>query len=159
MANDKIRIVTYTTEYKDRLEVLLKEFSQELFGTGTVNIEDYVSTHWCVYLAVVGEDVVGVASFTYNTYFGMRKPTVGLTYLYVTPKYRNTKANYLLNLQSGVLSITNNLPLEHHYASDQSKRMSRKVNGKKVYETWVVEVEDVMTAFNRLKSKVKIKDI
>ena len=159
MANDKIRIVTYTTEYKDRLEVLLKELSQELFGTGTIDIKTFVANHWCVYLAVVGEDVVGVASFTYNTYFGMREPTAGLTYLYVTPKYRNTKANYLLNLQSGVLSITNNLPLEHHYASDQSKRMSRKVNGKKVYETWVVEVEDVMTAFNRLKSKVKIKDI
>lgn len=158
MSPNRVTIVQYNDSYQAELEVLLKELSQELFQTGSCNIKEFVEGHWCIYLAIIDTKVIGFAGFVYNKYFGFRKPTVGLTYLYVKPEHRGSKANYLLNIQSGVLSISNNLPLEHHYASEHSIRMSRKVNGKKIYETWLYEVDEVMTAFKRLTSKVNIKE-
>jgi len=159
MADNYVTIVKYTEDYKAGLNELLCEMSKALFGTGTANIDEFVEGHWCIYLAIIEKKVVGFAGFIHNTYFGFREPTVGLTYLYVTPEHRNSKANYLLNIQSGVLSIGNSLPLEHYYASEHSIRMSRKVKGKKLYETWLYEVDEVTTAFNRLISKVNIRKL
>ena len=157
MADNYVTIVQYTEDYKEGLQSLLCEMSQALFGTGTANIEEFIQGHWCIYLAIINEKAVGFAGFSYNTYFGFRGHTVGLTYLYVTPEHRNSKATYLLNLQSGVLSISNNIALEHYYASEHSVRMSRKVKGRKAYETWVYEIDEVMKAFNKLTSKVNIR--
>jgi len=159
MADNYVTLVKYEAKYRDQLETLLKEMSKSLFGTGTANIDEFIQGHWCVYLAIIEKKVVGFAGFIHNTYFGFREPTVGLTYLYVTPEHRNSKANYLLNIQSGVLSMGNNLPLEHYYASEHSVRMSRKVKGRKLYETWLYEVDEVTTAFNRLISKVNIRKL
>lgn len=159
MADNYVTIVQYTEDYKEGLQSLLCEMSQALFGTGTANIDEFIQGHWCVYLAIIEKKVVGFAGFIHNTYFGFREPTVGLTYLYVTPEHRNSKANYLLNIQSGVLSMGNSLPLEHYYASEHSVRMSRKVKGRKLYETWLYEVDEVTTAFNRLISKVNIRKL
>lgn len=158
MATNYVTIVQYTDEYRVELAKLLVEMSKALFGTGTANIDDFVKGHWCIYLAIIDNKAIGFAGFIHNTYFGFREPTVGLTYLYVTPEHRGSRANYLLNIQSGVLSISNNLPLEHYYASEHSVKMSRKVKGKKLYETWLYEVDEVMIAFKRLTSKVNIKE-
>jgi len=157
MADNYVTIVKYESQYRDQLETLVKEMSKALFGTGTANIDDFIQRHWCIYLAIINEKAVGFAGFSYNTYFGFRGHTVGLTYLYVTPEHRNSKAAFLLNLQSGVLSISNNIALEHYYASEHSVRMSRKVKGRKAYETWVYEIDEVMKAFNKLTSKVNIR--
>jgi len=152
-----VKIVKYSDAYQQELALLLQGFSADVFQTGTANVTAFVEGHWAVYLAIIDSKVIGFAGFVYNTYFGFRPPTIGLSYLYVTPEHRTSKANYLLNIQSGVVCIAENLPLEHYYASETSAKMSRKIKGRKLYETWLYDVEEVQVAFNRLISKVKIR--
>lgn len=153
-----IKIIDYNNSYKDSLERMLKELSLELFGVGDANIDDFVNHHWCIYLAVKDSDVIGFTSFVYNTYHGMRPPTVGNTYLYVMPEYRNTRATYLLSIQSGFISTSKNLPLENYYASDHSRKIARKLKGELAYETYIYEVDEVNRVFKHLINKIQIKE-
>jgi hypothetical protein len=155
---NSVKVVKYDRSYKKELESLLQDFSKDLFNTGTADVASFVEGHWAIYLAVIDSKAVGFAGFVYNTYFGFRTPTVGLTYLYVMPEHRASKANYLLNIQSGVVCLAENLPLEHYYASENSVRMSRKIEGTKLYEAWIYDVEQVQTAFNKLNSQVTIRN-
>lgn len=153
-----VSLVLYDDKYKEELEGLLLKFSKEVFGYGTASIDEFVNRQWCIYLALRDDKVIGFASFIYNTYFGLRPPTVGLTYVYVLPEHRNTRAVYLLGIQAGVLSVDNKLPLESYYASEDSFRISRKLQGKKIYDTYIYEVDEVEKTFTRLINKLKIKD-
>ena len=156
MANP-VKIVKYDSSYQKELESLLQDFSKGLFGTGKADVNAFVGGHWQVYLAVIDSKAVGFAGFTYNTYYGFREPSVGLTYLYVAPEHRASRANYLLNIQSGVVCLAENIALEHYYASEASVRMSSKIKGRKIYEAWIYEIDEVQVAFNNLTSKVKIR--
>lgn len=153
-----IKIVLYADQYKEQLENILVKFSHELFDAGTVNIGQFLDYHWCVYLAVKGSKVIGLSSYTFNTYFGLRPPTVGNDYLYVLPEYRGSRAMYMLAVQSGVVSVENNLPLEHYYASEETRRVSRKMTGVKAYETYIYDVKEVRRVYTKLISKVKFKE-
>lgn len=155
---NRITIEKYTDDYKEELTRLLKDMSKELFGTGTVDVDSFISSHWAIYLAKLEDKVIGFSSFFYNTYFGFRTPSVGYTYMYIEPAHRNSKASYLFNIQSGVLSLDNNVALEHYYASEYSRRMSKRIQGKLLYETYIYEVPEVKEAFNKLITKIKIKD-
>lgn len=155
----RVSIAVYEAKYKLELESLLLNFSKEVFGYGTASIEDFVATHWCIYLALRDGKAIGFASFAYNTYSGMRPPTVGFTYLYVLPENRNTRAMYMLAIQSGVLSVQNNLPLENYYASDASFKIDRKMQGLKAYECFIYEPQEVEKVFGRLINKLKIKEL
>lgn len=158
MNNNPIKIVLYDHTFEKELEALLISLSQELFGEGTVSIEDFVNNHWSIYLAVRDSKVIGLSSFVHNTYFGLRPPTIGNSYLYVLPEHRGSRATYLLSLQSGYISDYLQLPLENYYASEESKKISRKLNGTKAYETYIYEVEEVNRVFKNLKSKVNIRN-
>ena len=153
-----IKIVMYSEEYKEEFQEMLLKFSQELFGTGTVNIDEFIDYHWCIYLALKDNKVVGMSSYIFNTYFGLRTPTVGNDYLYVLPEHRGGRAMWMLSIQSGVVSVENNLPLEHYYASEDTRRVSRKMVGVKAYETYIYDVEEVRRIFTKLISKVKFKE-
>lgn len=152
-----MKIVLYNDEYKDDLEKLLLEFSKEVFGDGTCDVDSFVKYHWAIYLAIGSNGkVIGFSSFTINTYYGLRKPTVANDYLYVREVHRGGKATYLLSIQSGKVSIENNLPLENYYSSESSFRISSKLKGKKMYDAYIYEVGDVEDTLNKLKDKVKV---
>lgn len=146
-----IDIVLYSDEYADELEKMLKEFSQEIFGYGTANLEQFLAQHWIIYLAKKGDEVIGFSSFIYNTYYGLRPPTVGQTYLYVRPAFRRGRASYLLSKQAGFVSIDSNLPLENYYASEESTRIGNRMQGTKLYEAYLYDVEAVAEVYNKLK--------
>lgn len=150
MANG-IEIIVYDDKYKDQLESLLRNFSNEIYGTNMANIDKFVNDHWVIYLALRGVEVIGFSSFVYNTYFGLRPPSVGNTYLYVKPAHRRGRASYLLSKQAGFVSIDTNLPLENYYASDDSRRIGTRMNGTKQYDVWLYPVEEVKKAYQKLK--------
>lgn len=153
-----IEIVMYSKEYREALKEVLIKFSQELFGAGTVRIDEFIDYHWCVYLAMKDGKVIGFTSFTFNTYYGLRPPTVGNDYNYVLPEYRGGRAMYLLSIQAGMVSVENNLPLEHYYASEATRKLSRKMTGVKAYEAYIYDVEEVRRIYIKLLTKVKFKD-
>lgn len=146
-----MEIIIYNDSYKSQLEELLKDFSKEIFGYGTANIDSFVNHHWVIYLATKGDEVIGFSSFIYNTYYGLRPPTVGQTYLYVRPEYRRGRASYLLSKQAGYISVDSNLPLENYYASDDSRRIGNRMQGTLIYEAFIYEPEEVAKAYNKLK--------
>jgi hypothetical protein len=154
----KPRIQKYTPDYKEQLEVLLCDFSKEVFGSGTADIDTFVDYHWVTYLAILGEEVVGFSSFTYNTYFGLRPPTVGNDYLYVKPEHRKGRAVYLLSMQSAAVCIEAGIPLEHYYASKESKKLSKNIQGTFLYDVYEYSVEEVARINKRFTSKIKIKE-
>ena len=153
-----MKIVLYNDSYNDSLCELLRLFSEEVFGSGTYDIDKFVNSHWAIYLALDNDIVVGFSSFNINDYYGLRKPTLGNDHIYVLPEYRDSKAMYLFSIQAGKICIDNNLPLEHYYSSDSSLKLSRKLKGKKIYETYIYDVGDVSNTFNKLINKVRIKD-
>lgn len=153
-----MKLILYDKKYKNDLEELLIDFSIEVYGDGTVDIDSFVDNHFAIYLAIDNEVVVGFTSYFVNEYFGLREPTIANSYLYISPEYRNTKLMYLFAMQSANVCIENEYPLEHYYASDGSLKLSRKLKGKKMYETYIYDLEEVSREYNRLKKIVKIKD-
>lgn len=158
MQTNKTTIVLYEEKHKEELRKLLIEVSSELFGYTTVDYQRFVDNHWALYLAVRNDKVIGLSSFIYNDYYGLRPPTVGNDYIYVLPAYRTGRAMYLLSTQAGHVSISCNLPLEHYYCSDTSKHLSRKLVGTKLYETYVYEVEEIGKIFKSLTRNHNIKE-
>lgn len=152
----KPEIIIYDEKYRLDLAELLQQMSKELYGTGTVNIEAFVKRHWAIYLAIVDDKVVGVSSYTFNDYCGLRLPTMGNTYLYMTPEYRNSKAMYLLGAQFGKVSESTNLPIETYYASDKSRLLGKRMKSTFLYDVHEYAVEDVKVAFDRLKKYIPI---
>jgi hypothetical protein len=155
----RVNLEIYSDSKREDLELLLKEFASEVFNTNTVNIDEFVNNHWVIYMAYIEDKAVGFASIMYNTYFGLRPPTAGCTYLYVKPQHRNSKANYLLNIQLGILCLDNNLPLENYYATENSARIGRKMKGKTLYTAVEYPVEEVKALYSHLTNKVKVKRI
>jgi len=158
MQTSKTTIVLYEEKYKEELYKLLIEVSTELFGSKTVDYQRFVDDHWALYLAVRDDKVIGLSSFVYEDYYGLRPPTVGNDYIYVLPAYRTGRAMYLLSTQAGHVSISCNLPLVHYYCSDTSRHLSRKLTGTKLYETYLYEVEEVEKIFKTLTRKHTIKE-
>ena len=154
-----IEVVLYEDKDADELRAMLKEFSQEIYGYGTANLEQFLAQHWVVYLAKKGDEVIGFSSFMYNTYFGLRPPTVGNTYLYVRPAYRRGRASYLLSVQAGYVSIDTDLPLETYYASDDSKVLSKRMKGTRLYEAWSYEPEDMAEAYKNTTRNDKLRKL
>jgi hypothetical protein len=154
----KMKLVLYNDTYREQLDALLIGFSKEVFDCGTADTDSFVRNHWCIYLAIDDEDrVLGFSSFSINTYFGLRSPTLGNTYIYVDTKHRASRIMYLFSIQAGQICVEKNLPLEHYYSSESSLKLSRKLKGKKIYEAYVYEVGDVEETFNKLIKKVRIK--
>lgn len=152
-----IKVIIYDNQYRDQLEELLVSMSQELFGAGTVNIDQFVNNHWVIYLAMEGDEVIGLSSFYYNTYFGLRPPTVGNTYLYVKPEYRNGRASYLLSIQSGFVSADTNLPLETYYASNSSRAISKRMKGEHLFDAWLYSPEEMAKAYKQTTRNDKLR--
>jgi len=132
----KITVIPYDDKYAADLAELLLAFSEEIYGAGTVDLNRFVEDHWFIYLAMDGEKVVGFSSYIYNTYFGLRPPTIGNSYLYVMPQYRGGRAAYLLTKQTGYVSIDTGLPLELYFASDESRRVAERSIGTKGTEIY-----------------------
>jgi hypothetical protein len=151
-----IEIIRYEDKYKEQLEVLLKEMSAELYGTtGTVNIDHFVNNHWAIYLAIEDGAVVGFTSFIVNTYFGLRPPTVGNTYLYVIPKKRNGRAMYHLSVQFCFVAEETNLPIETYVASEASRRALTRIEGRFLYDVYEYQPEDIAQGYSKLKKHIK----
>ena len=152
-----IKLVAYEEKYHEALEALLTEFSTEVFGVGTSNIDHFVSGHWCIYLALKGEDVIGFTSFIYNNYYGLRTPTVGNDYAYIQPQYRGGKTMYLFTIQAGAVSLEYNLPLETYFATEDGMKLSTLAEGELMYQAYTYDVEAVRSKFDKLTHKFEIK--
>ena len=153
-----MKIVLYSDKYRDELDVLLKEFSEKLYS-GKYCLDSFVNQHWAVYLALNSDGkVIGFSAFMIVNYLGFMDDIMANTYIYVKPEYRTSKAMYLFSIQAGKICVENDLPLEHYYASDDSKKLSRKLKGRKMFETYVYPVDEVNREYNRLKKFVKIKE-
>jgi len=153
-----MKLVLYSDKHLYDLYKLLVEFSYEVFGDGTVDVDSFVKYHTHIYLAIIREEVVGFTSFNVNRYFGMRKPTVGNTYLYVKPQHRRSKALHLMSIQAGLVARDLDMPLEHYVASKESKLLTQRLKGKEVYTAYEYSVEECMRVMNGLKKKVRIKE-
>ena len=152
-----MKIVLYNDSYRNQLEDLLIEFSESMYS-GKCDVDVFVGYHWAVYLAVKDDTVVGFSAFSIGNYLGFLDDIVTNTYIYVKPEYRTSKAMYLFSIQAGRVSEDLDLPLEHCYASDESKRLSRKLKGRKMYEAYIYDRDEVKREYNRLKSKLNIKE-
>lgn len=149
MANFEIKL--YEDKYKDDLADMLKNMSEELFGLGTVNLEAFIERHWAIYLAVVDGKAVGLSSYVFNDYFGLRLPTMGNSYLYLEPEWRNTRVSYFLGAQFGKVSEKTNLPIETYYASDTSRLLGKRMEGKFLYDVYEYSPEAVKAPYARCK--------
>ena len=152
-----VKIILYTDKYKGDLERLLKLFSKEVWDKGTCNVDKFINSNWCIYLALVDDKIIGFSSYTYNEYCGMREPTIGNTYVYVDKEYRTSRAMYLFSIQTGKICIEHQIGLEHYYGSNESMKLSSKLKGSKIYESWEYSIGEVENTFNRLITKVRIK--
>lgn len=150
----KITIELYDSKYATDLEEMLVDFSQEVYGAGIADIDKFVDGHWFIYLAIKDGEPIGFSSYIYNTYFGLRPPTIGNSYLYVKPPYRKGRAAYLLTKQTGYVSIDTNLPLELYYASNESRLIGERtlgLEGSELYSVHEYPLEHTKQSYNFYK--------
>lgn len=152
-----MKIVIYSDEYKSQLEGLLKKFSEELYD-GLYDLDRFIEQHWVVYLAIKDDIAIGFSSFNIIDYYGFQCDILSNDYVYVVPEHRTSKAMYLFSIQAGKICSDCGLPLEHYYASEESKKLSRKLNGKKMFETYLYPIDEVKKEYDRLRKFVKIKE-
>ena len=154
-----LKIELYDGSNKEELEYLLAKFSEEVYETGKYDIDKFVDNHWAIYLCVDTDtfDVVGFSSYMIVDYHGFKEDTLANTFIYIIPQYRRTKAMHLFSLQTGKIVEQHNYPVEHYYASIGSLRLSQKLEGKKEYETYSYEPNEILREYERLKKKVRIK--
>ena len=152
MANPKITL--YEEKYKEDLADLLKDMSKELYGEGMVNLEAFIERHWAIYLAVVDGKAVGLSSYVFNDYCGLRLPTMGNSYLYLDPKFRNSRVAYFLGAQFAKVSESTNLPIETYYASDTSRLLGKRMEGRFLYDVYEYHPDAVKVGFDHLKKYV-----
>ena len=147
-------------ETKDKLDLynMLIEFSIEVFKSGTVDLDKFVSRHTHIYLAIISGEVVGFASFLINDYFGLREETVGYTFAYVKPEHRRSKALHLMSIQAGLVARDLNMPLEICVASKASELLTRRLKGEKIYTAFIYPIEECMRFIDGLKEKVRIEE-
>lgn len=157
----KVEIIEYSEEYRYNLESLMIDCSTELFGSGTADVDSFVDRHQYIYLAVFGDDIVGFSSFLINDYFGMREPTLGNTYIYVKPKFRNTRAMYLFSIQTAILSKELEIDIEHYYENEVSSELGYKwfCDGKKLYTVFLYNSDEVTQVGKRLAEKLNIRGV
>ena len=150
----RIKVVEYDDKYVHHLEQMLKEMSQELFGEGIANVEAFVSHHWAIYLVLSTDGVpIGFSSYLMNDYYGLRSPTMGNSYLYVKPLFRNGKAPYLLTKQFCKVAEHTQMNMETYFASAESKKISNRVEGSFLYEAYEYTPEEVQKGCKRIKTK------
>ena len=149
----------------DKLELLslLRAFRTEVYDSDTeVDVDTFIDSHYAIYLIVedsVMDNCVGFTSFIYNSYFGLREPTVGNSFMYIIPEFRRSNAMHLISLQSGAIVKELNIPLEHCIVDGSgSEKFVGRLKGKKLYTVYTYDVDIVIKEFERLKTKIKIKD-
>ena len=153
----RITLVKYEEQYRDDLHSMLIEFSNEVFTDGTANLDYFVDYHWAIYLAIKDGKAIGFTSFIYNTYYGLRTPTVGNDYVYVQPHHRGGKCMFLFSLQAGVMCLENNIPLEAYFATDDGNRLSKAMKGDIMFTAHIYGVDEVSRKFKKLTNKYEIK--
>lgn len=148
-------IIQYDDKYRLHLAALLQEMSRELYGTGMVDVDNFVKNHWVVYLLMIDNKPVGLSSWTMNHYFGLRNPTIGNTYLFVIPEYRNSKSSYILTASLFCkVSAETNMPIETYIASEHTNKvLHNRLDGKFLYDVYEYSPEQVKVGFDNLKYK------
>jgi len=149
-----VKIVLYSEDYANQLEMLLEKFSKEVFGKESCDLELFVNNHWAIYLAIKGNVVVGFSSFNIQDYYGFTDSVVGNDYIYISKEYRTSKAMFLFSIQAGKVSKELNMPLEHYYSSNMSRLASKRLKGILVYETYQYSVEEVAKVTEQLKRRI-----
>lgn len=152
-----MKIVIYSDEYRGQLDEILRRFSCEIYD-GLHDLDRFIEGHWAIYLAVKNHTVIGFSSFNIIDYYGFKCSILSNDYVYVLPEYRTSKAMYLLSIQAGKICTEHNMPLEHYYASEHAKKLSRKLKGKKMFETYLYPIDEVKLEYDRLRKFVKIKE-
>ncbi len=141
------------------LEELLELFQTEVYKSDTkILTEAFINSHYAIYMVEKDGISIGFSSFMVNNYYGLRESTVGNDYIFIKEGFRRTRAMHLISIQAGKVCVESNLPLEHYIASDSSKRLSRKLEGEKIYTTYIYSIEEVKREYDRLRTKIKIKD-
>lgn len=141
------------------LEEMLYLFQKEVYDSDTkVDLKQFVEHHFAIYLIMDGGSVVGFSSFVWNSYFGLREPTIGNDYIYILPSHRRSNAMHMISIQAGQICVDNGLSLQHFYASESSDRLSKKLSGKKLFTVFEYGIDEVTREYERLKTKIKIKD-
>jgi hypothetical protein len=142
------------------LYILLKEFQIEVFKEEQtqLQIKNFIDSHTAgIYIVFSGTSAIGFTAFNKNEYFGLRKPTIANTYLYIKPKYRRTKAMHLISIQAGKVAIGHDCNLEHYYAKDSgSVKFIGRMKGELVYNAYEYPLEVVSSEIDELQKKVKV---
>lgn len=145
------------------LSSALVKFQDEVYKENTViDIDYFVDSHYAIYLIENNDgDYVGFSSFTINSYFTLRSPTIGNTFIFIEKEYRNrSKAMHLISIQAGMICRDTGYPLEHYIVDGSgSEKFVGRLNGKKIYTTYEFSQDEVSRETSRLISKVKIKDV
>lgn len=157
----KVKLELYNPNHYAALERLLKMFQKDVYKINTkINMQEFIDYHYgYIYMVMNDENIaVGFTSFVYNSYYGLREATLGNDYMYIEKEYRRTRAIHLICIQAGTLCQNNDIPLENYYASDDSSRFIGRMNGNKIFSTYIFPVEEVSRETERLKTKVRIKE-
>lgn len=128
---------------------LLVEFQEEVFNANTkIDIENLLLYN-DIYIVIEDDEVIAFVSFTTNTYFGFRDPTIYCNYLHIAKGKRKGRAIMFISKQIVAVVEDKQLPLEFCFATSSSFNFGQKIEGKKVYDTYIYESSKVIEAYGK----------
>lgn len=157
--NKNYELKLYTQELFNDLEEMLILFVEETFPEDvrldTINARRFADAHDdTIYMLYVDDKPVAFTSFCYNDYYGLRKPTIGNSYLFIKENYRKGIAYHLLAVQAGMILENNTCNFEHYYADgSRSNQWSKRMKGTLVYTTYEYDRDVCLQELKRIRGK------
>ena len=140
---------------KEDLRLMMMKMSSSIFkhkqAISDNDLQLFIDCHFAIYIMYDGSKPVGITSYTYNRYYGMRKPTISNDYIYIDEPYRSGKTMLLFSLQTGSIIVEYDCELEHYISSDDSSRFSKRLAGSEIYTAMSYEPDEVIREYNKLR--------
>lgn len=155
MVRSRVELVKFENKYHDDLQEMLKEFTLEVFDNDLLfpDVTRFVGGHSAVFIILVQNKAVGFISYQVDDYFGLKEPTLAVNYVYLKEGYRKGRTTFALALHQLEVAVINELPLVHHYASDDSRAFFNRLDGKLLYNTYEFGLETIKSQHDLLLNK------
>lgn len=145
-----MKVVQYYDKYKNDLNRMLLELSDN--KNRRLKLQEFISNHSIIYLAIVDDEVVGFASMVIDDFYGLREEIMFVDYMYIDKKFRNGKIGVLLNYY--VLSVIEQTDLKMGISfldGSLSNHFRKRVKGEKFGETLIYKPSDVSNYIDKFK--------
>ena len=148
-----MKLLVYSFDKYNDLEILLQEFSNEVLNSDRViDANKFIMVHsGYIYMLYKDNKCIGFTSYAITDNCGLDKEKLINDFVYIKPEYRNTKAFLFFMVQTGKIASELKLSVQIPTNNEMLITMAGKFKAKPVYNVFEYSVSESMKEYERLK--------